>query len=470
MVCPELYRKTMAKLYDTTVEGAGYERVYPRKLTAARRRKEKKNTLASMVSAEKLADSETGDEKDILKTWEAWYRSMGYHRVAPFKRSGGLGEPYALYKAKNMTDPNVRREKLHKARPIAPGCKHPAAKVLGLVGRAWSFVVKQLKGDHFIVNTTQEVPQRLREMLAKVAPTAPGEKVKHVVVDIEGCYPHMPKECIRTAMAEVLEMVLAEKKQRGCHSKTISVPHSKRQGCEWGMSRQARRSNISTKMMLECVDFVLENTFLKLGDKILKQVRGIPMGDPLSPAIAVATCAWMEMKWMQERTTEEKQCFSAARFMDDICVLYKTQDGENKTVSELREKCYLPPLRLEEAEQGVFLETQFKCTEEGVLTHRLKDKNEGSDEQQVWRYHRYDSYVPYLQRFGVLMGVLKKVETMASDGTQLRRGAAAKMTEFMKLGYPTRVLRTACFKMHAGSASGDWIDVARSMMENQHFD
>ena len=68
------------------------------------------------------------------------------------------------------------------------------------------------------------------------------------------------------------------------------------------------------------------------------------------------------------------------------------------------------------------------------------------------------------------MGVLKKVETMASDGTQLRRGAAAKMTEFMKLGYPTRVLRTACFKMHAGSASGDWVDVARSLMENQHFD
>ena len=118
-----------------------------------------------MVSAEKLADSETGDEKDILKTWEAWYRSMGYHRVAPFKRSGGLGEPYALYKAKNMTDPDVRREKLHKARPIAPGCKHPAAKVLGLVGRAWSFVVKQLKGDHFIVNPTQKWPQTTKKRL-----------------------------------------------------------------------------------------------------------------------------------------------------------------------------------------------------------------------------------------------------------------------------------------------------------------
>ena len=29
---------------------------------------------------------------------------------------------------------------------------------------------------------------------------------------------------------------------------------------------------------------------------IRKQVEGIPMGDPLSPACAVGTCAWMEME------------------------------------------------------------------------------------------------------------------------------------------------------------------------------
>ena len=120
----------------------------------------------------------------------------------------------------------------------------------------------------------------------------------------------------------------------------------------------------------------------------------------------------------------------------------------------------------------MFLETQFEVTEDGVLTHRLKNKNEGCLEQQVWRYHSYDSYVPYLQKFGVLMGVLKKVESMASDGTQLRRGAAAKMNEFRRLGYPARVLRTACFKMHAGSASDsfNWLDVAHALTGGgQHF-
>ncbi len=99
----------------------------------------------------------------------------------------------------------------------------------------------------------------------------------------------------------------------------------------------------------------------------------------------------------------------------------------------------------------------------GGLRHRLKNKNAGLQDQDVWRYHRYDSYIPQLQKSGVLMGVLKKVEWMASDEEQLRGAATDKLMEFAGLGYPLKVLRRACYKMYGASANPEWVDVARTL-------
>ena len=59
------------------------------------------------------------------------------------------------------------------------------------------------------------------------------------------------------------------------------------------------------------------------------------------------------------------------------------------------------------------------------------------------------------------MGVLKKVQWMASDGEQLRGAATDKMMEFANLGYPPKVLRRACYKMYGHSTSPEWLAVAR---------
>ena len=53
-----------------------------------------------------------------------------------------------------------------------------------------------------------------------------------------------------------------------------------------------------------------DNTYLRMHDgKLLKQVIGIPMGDSLSPAIAVGTLAYMEMEWMSRLDPRSKKAF-----------------------------------------------------------------------------------------------------------------------------------------------------------------
>ena len=99
------------------------------------------------------------------------------------------------------------------------------------------------------------------------------------------------------------------------------------------------------------------------------------MGDSLSPAIAIGTTAWMEMEWMQTLDMETKSRFRAGRFMDDILMVAAEHEAWN--VEHLlryfaSSTCYLPPLKLEPADDGCFLETRFVLCPDGQISIGLK--------------------------------------------------------------------------------------------------
>ena len=64
----------------------------------------------------------------------------------------------------------------------------------------------------------------------------------------------------------------------------------------------------------------------KVDDQLLWQVKGIPMGDPISPGMTIITCARMEQRWTATLAAE-KTLFRAARFMDDILLVYAAHAG-----------------------------------------------------------------------------------------------------------------------------------------------
>ena len=178
--------------------------------------------------------------------------------------------------------------------------------------------------------------------------------------------------------------------------------------------------------------------------RILRQVKGIPMGDALSPAMTIATCAWMEREWMASLDEGAKRRFVAKRYMDDILLLMQRHgwDRERFAADFQRSECYMAPLCLEEAPEGTFLETMFRV-EGGRIRFRLKNVNTGGA-KKVWRYHAWDSYVPEQQKRSTLLATLKKVDCMASDEAERLESALDKLREFEDLGYPVAVRRQAC--------------------------
>ena len=186
------------------------------------------------------------------------------------------------------------------------------------------------------------------------------------------------------------------------------------------------------------------------------------MGSACSPALCVGTLAWMEQTWMDGLGTEEKERFRMGRYMDDVLTVVARNDREWDADKFLREfessTCYWPPLRLERADESCFLETKLVgITRDGHFSHQLKNVNEGRATQpMVWRYQRWDSFGSTSVKTGVLMGCLMKVEKMASDELSFRQSLAHKVQEFKALGYPSRVLKAACARMHERIQEGSW--------------
>ena len=454
--CPVLYHKALRKAYS---EEAGYQRVWPARMSQYRKKRYNDDELSGQILRDApLPDKQKGSEVDIMKLFARIYKKRGWDEYAKFDSSkGGLNQPYILFKAKNMIDRKVRRLKWTKVRPIAPGTRHPAKKLMHYIGRAWSFVTSQIPGEHFVINKTSEVPNFLREAEREVG--RHGE-LQMKVYDIESCYPNMPRETIRFALRSILKRLETEKKYDG-----VYVPkYSDAQPCTWHGRRKNSRK-IPFQVMLDVMEFSLDFTLIRMPNgAILRQAHGIPMGDPLSPGMTIGTCAWMEQEWLQTVAMADRKYFRMKRFMDDILMVYaKTRawDSEQFVADFAESHCYQEPLKLEPGNDGVFLETRY-WIEGGHIKHRLKNDNEGGG-KKVWRYQHWYSNSSFLQKRATLTACLRKVHQMASGPEQVFRGALEKIAEFRRLHYPLSVLQKACNYLGATSGEGTWITVRNAL-------
>ena len=208
------------------------------------------------------------------------------------------------------------------------------------------------------------------------------------------------------------------------------------------------------------MEFSLDNAISKVGDQLLWQVMGIPMGDPISPGMTIITCARMEQRWTATLAAE-KTLFRAARFMDDILLVYAAHAGWDHgelvrkfTASE----CYSAPLTLVDAKEDTFLETTF-AVKDNKFRHWLKNDNTAERPHSIWRYQHFASATPFQQKRAVIMACMQKVQRMASDKKAIYDSAVQKMAEFARLEYPISVLRGVCTYMAATTAEYEWINV-----------
>ena len=451
VACPVLYHEALQGMF---CEKTGYAEVIPKKCTAHMKKVHEEHISRYVISQERGNANQRGDETDIRIGWQHTYKRCGWRKYAPFDTKGGHNTVYGLFKMKNIIDPTVRQTKWMKMRPIAPSTRHPMRKLLHLAGRAWHFISKQVPGEHFVMNSTQEVPAFFREA-TQLLEHLPGD-IKVVLRDIEGCYPNMPKRIITHSA-----LYTTHRLQQQHHVEGVWVPRRGRQKpCVWRVTpRQEKLYHwFPFCDLTRILKFSLEHAVVRMPDRrLLVQNTGIPMGDALSPGATIMACAWMEHSYMEGISQRDRQYFKAGRYMDDLIVAYADTDEWDAAafLQSVSDDCYVAPLTLEPSKPGVFLETEFEVIR-GRIVHRLKNDNTDANNPKVWRNQHYNSYSPFMRKRAAIIAALRKTVAQASDDTQIIVASIRKLHEYRAAGYPDSVLSDVCRHMGRLHSTSVW--------------
>ena len=482
--CPCLYDNCMKQTYDLT-SNTHYKQVTVRPFHKNIMQESNASLLSNMLTNPPDVDGSvdgsgsTGNADDVISHFEAYYKRKGWDNVCPFNPRGKLGYMYAIFKDKNCTNPDVRSKKYKKARPITPYCKHPMKKLLHYAARAWMFILKQLKGSHFAIPTTRDFKKKLTDFETHFSQlTNPILDTKSW--DISGCYTNMPKNIMLEAMKNILQLVKADPDINALHDddtfanmnspaitaktskEAVNIPKSGKGPIHWGYGDKDTRITLTFKQMLDIVGFSLDNAFFTLGNNIIQQVHGIPMGDPLSPAICIATCAYVEMTWFNSLPPETQKQVRFTRYLDDIyMVANKTGIPRyNELIKDFLSNCYPSCLELEETPNDEYLECKIHVEKHQLHLQHWNKNHEyivATGQQYYLKQQHYHSYTTDHCKRGALIGTWTRMRDNCNTNVCLHTAIQQKRLELHTLGYPRKYVNKTLKYMHGKTKDTTWL-------------
>jgi hypothetical protein len=130
--------------------------------------------------------------------------------------------------------------------------------------------------------------------------------------DFGQMYTNLHHEDIRNALHHVLSIVFSK----------IKYIYADMYSASWQEKRKSMIC-ISKEKLLQLIDFVLDNAYFKFGNRIYRQIVGIPMGTDCGPYIANLTLFSYEFKYVSNlikhgRIDEARMLNHTFRYIDDI--------------------------------------------------------------------------------------------------------------------------------------------------------
>ena len=138
---------------------------------------------------------------------------------------------------------------------------------------------------------------------------------------------------------------------------------------------------LDSETLIKMIAWLIDNTYVRIGDKVFRQVIGIPMGTDCAPFLANLFLFSYEFQWMNEKVKKERflslQKFKhCCRYIDDLFAI-----NNNKLLLQLKHKIYPPELDIttdDESDQYVHyldLDILIKNTSFSYCIYDKRDVN-----------------------------------------------------------------------------------------------
>ena len=176
-------------------------------------------------------------------------------------------------------------------------------------------------------------------------------KAKNVVTyDFSTLYTSIPHDKLKQEISWVVEKAF-----KGMKKKYIKI----NKFCARWSNRNDFHEDVTyvdSETLIKMIEWLINNTYVVVGDKVFRQVIGIPMGTDCAPFLANLFLFSYEFKWMYQKLKNKNffilQKFKyCCRYIDDLFAI-----NNNKFLKKFQKKIYPPELEIttdDESDQHV---------------------------------------------------------------------------------------------------------------------
>ena len=268
--------------------------------------------------------------REVLQRWKRTYEDA---RLKAYGRWNGadaqLARPYLLLKDK---DPS-------RARPIVPYSAHPLKSLLNMASRALAFMSSNADVKTFSLDQCDsflKLVKRVNDTLHR----RPDLLVHPRSGDVKNMFSELPHDAIK----EALEWVFRKYKEATGSDCVTLGPGPK--GTVFPGNRKRRHYTVLTTDTIRFIlHFDLDNCYYRVGEKLVRQIFGVPMGSPPSPPCADLMCSYYEdpfcrgpLRELLDDTDPESEAF-LCRWADDVLGFFLTTCDTGEDADHLWQRC-----------------------------------------------------------------------------------------------------------------------------------
>jgi hypothetical protein len=362
--------------------------------------------------------------------------------VLPAAAPRGDEIPYA-YLLPKAKDP------ANKDRPLISYFRHPNKRKLKCVGRALMWLLKQLQisgaVNSFSTFDTRDYASRMR----KLGTLPPNTAV--YLGDVKNMYTNIE----HTALLEVVAWVLTLVATHFGNDAQVFVPNASSAKPTWSADAPGSRPGVHVTLdtMQTVLEYDITHIYFRLGNKLLRQCLGVPMGSPCSPALAIALCMHAEHAFMQAHPGV--RVHAGFRYVDDLLLFLESSGHES-----LIDNIYPSPLELEREDTTPvngrvcfrFLETWNVLDASGSISviHYHKNSHQLRLGKPPFKnVVDFSSHTPRHQKFGRVVGALTAAHAHTVSNADRCGAMHVVLQDMQRYGMPAILASAALTRMRA---------------------
>lgn len=385
---------------------------------------------------------------------QSWYKLCGWYR------NGKLPYVYINYKNKDV----------NKYRPIMSFTQHPMRSLYKLGGRALTFLINQIPNNykHFNLFNPMHVKTFINNTNQQFS-TLDVDNIYPYFVDIKNMYTEMKHKSIMNSVYWCISVCTSSR-----HHDRIAITRSKisKYPTHWGRSfNNSTHTEIMIQTIIDIIEYDMNNVIFTLGNVLLTQVNGIPMGGFISAPEAQLVCIYSEVQFHLSIGTDAYY-ISGSRYMDDLTtfIAYKSNNVSSmqrvlRIIHELNYNTYDASLEMEAQEAQddgsfTYLESLLKITNNTIMMKPYQ-KNWKSiqqhKKQKLYKLQHYHSYSPNSTKLAMIIGTLYRLDNYSLNDQVLFQSIIKLHEELKILKYPQQFILKALHKKYHSTNDNKWL-------------